>query len=35
MRGGQVTSGDLAVAEAQADPRVIDQANYARWQPTS
>ena len=23
MQGGQVTSGELAVAEAQADPRVI------------
>ena len=33
MQGGQVTSGELAVAEAQADPRVIAQANYARWQP--
>jgi hypothetical protein len=30
-----VTSGELAVAEAQADPRVIAQANFARWQPTS
>ena len=35
MQGGQVTSGELAVAEAQADPRVIAQANFARWQPTS
>ncbi len=31
--GGVVTSGELALAEAQADPRVISQANFARWQP--
>jgi 23S rRNA (cytosine1962-C5)-methyltransferase len=30
---GLVTSGELAIAEAQADPRVISQANFARWQP--
>jgi len=35
MTGGQVTSGELAVAEAQANPRVISQANFARWQPAS
>ena len=35
MQVGQVTSGELAVAEAQASPRVITQANYARWQPAS
>ncbi len=35
MGGGQVTSGELAVAEAQDNPRVIAQANYARWQPAS
>ena len=35
MTGGQVTSGELAVAEAQANPRVISQANFARWQPVS
>lgn len=30
--GGRVTSGELAVAEAQDDPRVISQANFARWE---
>ena len=35
MTGGQVTSGELAVAEAQANPRIISQANFARWQPAS
>ena len=30
--GGTVTSGELAVAESQDDPRVISQANFARWQ---
>lgn len=35
MQGGCVTSGELAVVEAQANPRVISQANYARWQPAS
>lgn len=35
MKGGHVTSGELAVAEAQANPRVISQANYARWQLAS
>jgi len=33
--GGLVTSGELALAEAQTDPRVISQANFARWQPAS
>lgn len=30
--GGVVTSGELAVAEEQDNPRVISQANFARWQ---
>ncbi len=30
--GGQVTSGELAVAETHANPRIIAQANFARWQ---
>ena len=33
MVSGEVTSGELAVAEVQENPRVIAQANYARWQP--
>jgi len=31
--GGIVTSGELALAEAQENPRVISQANFARWHP--
>ena len=29
--GGVVTSGELAAMEAQDDPRIISQANFARW----
>ena len=31
--GGTVSSGELVSVEAQPDPRVIAQANYARWAP--
>ena len=33
MKDGRVTSGELVVAEAQDNPRIIAQANFARWQP--
>lgn len=31
--GGDVSSGELVIAEQQPDPRVISQANFARWRP--
>ena len=31
--GGTVSSGELVSVESQPDPRVISQANYARWTP--
>lgn len=31
--GGSVSSGELVSVESQPDPRVIAQANYARWTP--
>ena len=31
--GGHVSSGELVSVEAQPEPRVITQANYARWAP--
>lgn len=31
-RGGQLTSGELAIAEAQDNPRAIGQALFVRWQ---
>ena len=31
--GGTVSSGELVSVEAQPEPRVIAQANYARWAP--
>ena len=31
--GGAVSSGELVSVESQPDPRVIAQANFARWVP--
>ena len=31
--GGTVSSGELVSVESQPDPRVIAQANFARWVP--
>ena len=35
VAGGAVTSGELVSVETQSAPRVLSQANFARWTPAT